>query len=296
MNLIKITDLNLDQVFEIFDRADYFLKNKPIFKYKNKCVGLLFFDESIRTRVGFEVSSWKLGLRPIFISKTKPSKSRPSNFQVDSWSESIEDTIRTLDAYFDAFFIRHSDENIFKKVLPYTKKPIINCGNGDDEHPTQALIDAYSIRHRFGRLDNLTITLIGNIKYSRSVHSLLKLLDFFPNTTLQQIAPDKLVIKNSRDIPAIRKQDLGKEDILYSAGFAPTTPSGTFSQQTVKKYAITLEDVSRLSKACIIMNPLPRIDEIDFDVDGTKNAYYFRQNELSLYVRMAIIDLLCDLK
>ncbi|MBI1857064.1 hypothetical protein HY003_01470 [Candidatus Saccharibacteria bacterium] len=299
MNFLSIKDITKKEVLDLFRRAEKF-RNDQLTAYKIntlKMGGLLFFTPSTRTRVGFEAASWKLGYKTILLDETKPSVS-------EGWSESIADTIRTMNAYVDFYFIRHPNSAIFDQITPYTKYPVINCGNGNDEHPTQALIDAYAIWSKFGRLDNLTITIIGDLKYSRSVHSLILLLAKFSGNTVNEIAPDELVLERKYKeafekknvLMRLEKTDLGKEQVLYSAGFPPVNPSGTFSQKIIRKYIITEINAKTLSEDCIILNPLPRIDEIAVAVDNLPQAHYFIQNEHGLYVRMAIVEAFCTNK
>jgi aspartate carbamoyltransferase catalytic subunit len=295
MNLLSINDITKENILKLFAQADSYRLGPQVEAPLNTAMsfGLLFFEPSTRTRIGFETANWKLGYRSILLDETKPSRSK-------GWAESMPDTIRTLNAYVDAYFIRHSDSEVFSSVLPYTDKPVINCGNGYDEHPTQALIDAYAIWVKFGRLDGLTITFVGDTRYSRSAHSLALLLSKFLKVNINEITPNGLSLPtvylgvNNKSTPTrISKAELGHEDILYSAGFSPINPSGTFSQDTVQKYVIHKKDAERLKNGCVIMNPLPRIDEIDYDVDDSPKAYYFEQNELGLYMRMAIAERYC---
>jgi len=292
MNLLSINDITKEDILKLFAQADKYRLKPPEQAPLNtaKSFGLLFFEPSTRTRIGFETACWKLGYKTTLLDEAKPSISK-------GWSESMADTIRTLNAYVDAYFIRHSDNDVFSSVLPHTDKPIINCGNGHDEHPTQALIDAYAIWVKFGRLDNLTITFVGDTRYSRSAHSLALLLSNFSKININEITPSELCfptvylgVGNKSAPNRISKSKLGNEDILYSAGFPPINPSGTFSQDIVQKYVIHKKDADRLKDTCVIMNPLPRIDEIDDEVDDSPKAYYFKQNELGLYMRMAIVD------
>ena len=292
MNLISINDLTKQQILNLFERAEHFraTKKQVVEIDTSKLVGLLFFEPSTRTRVGFETAAWKLGYKSIVLDETKPSISK-------GWSESMSDTIRTMNAYVDMYFIRNPDPNVFEQVVPYTSSPVVNCGNGYDEHPTQALIDAYAIWVKFGRLDELTISLIGQTRYSRAAHSLVRLLAKFKNVRLQEITPKELTLPKEyvqgsglNQPGRISKAGLGKEHVLYSTGFPPINPSGTFSQAILRKYAITRDDADRLRQDCIIMSPLPRIDEIDGAVDASPKAYYFKQNELGLYMRMAIVE------
>jgi len=292
MNLLSIKDITREDVLGLFTIADDFRLKPSNGKGidNSKLFSLLFFQPSTRTRIGFETASWKLGYKSVLLDEAKPSVS-------EGWAESMPDTIRTLNAYMNAYFIRHHDEKVFEEVTPFTGYPIINCGNGYDEHPTQALIDAYSIWVKFGRLDNLTITFIGDTRYSRSVHSLVLLLAKFTGNTVNEITPKELTLPNrytddfkkKNSLKQITKQELGNEQVLYSAGFPPINPSGTFSQKIVRQYIIDNKIAGSLAKDCIIMNPLPRIDEIDSEVDKSPKAYYFTQNELGLYMRMAIV-------
>jgi aspartate carbamoyltransferase len=292
VNLLSINDLSREDILHLFTVADKyrFGSDNSNDVDTSKQFGLLFFQPSTRTRLGFETASWKLGYKCVILDEAKPSISK-------GWSETMPDTVRTMNAYVDAFFIRHNDEDIFSQVVPYTDFPVVNCGNGYDEHPTQALIDAYAIWVKFGRLSDLTVTFIGDTRYSRSVHSLVLLLAKFSGNTVSEITPKELSLPNkytddfkkNNSLKQINKHKLGNEQVLYSAGFPPINPSGTFSQKIVRQYIIDSNVEASLAKDCVIMNPLPRIDEIDVEVDKSPKAYYFIQNELGHYMRMAIV-------
>lgn len=292
MNLLSIKDISREDILHLFAVADEcrLKRDKANTIDASKLFGLLFFQPSTRTRIGFETASWKLGYKSVLLDEAKPSIS-------EGWAESMPDTIRTMNAYVNAYFIRHHNEEVFNEVTPFTDFPIINCGNGYDEHPTQALIDAYAIWVKFGRLDDLTITFIGDTRYSRSVHSLILLLAKFKGNTVNEITPKELslpnkytdIFKKNNSLKQITKQELGSEQVLYSAGFPPINPSGNFSQKIVRQYIIDNKVEASLAEDCVIMNPLPRIDEIDTEVDISSKAYYFQQNELGLYMRMAIV-------
>lgn len=292
-DLLSVKELAKQDILNIFNRADRLRKDsKSALVNTKKVNGLLFFEPSTRTRIGFEVAAWKLGIKSVIMGETKHTSAM-------SEAESMPDTIRTLNPYVDFYCVRHPSENIFEQILPYTKHPVINCGNGYDGHPTQALIDAYAIWNRFGHLDGLTITMIGALRYSRAAHSLLLLLSKFSGVTVNGIAPAKLAMPPEYSASHIRNgniymestvPDWGREQVVYSAGFAPKNPSGTFSLAVRRKYQIAGTTVEQLATNCIILNPLPRIDEIARAVDSLPNAYYFKQNKLGLYVRMAIIE------
>jgi aspartate carbamoyltransferase catalytic subunit len=296
-NLLSVNELSKDDVLSIFKLADKLSKNQQSLDLVSTApvAGLLFFEASTRTRVGFETAAWKSGTKSIVINETKLNITM-------SDAESMADTIRTLNPYMDFYCIRHPDAKILSEVVPHTNHPIINCGNGNDEHPTQALIDAYTIWTKFKKLDGLTITMVGQTKYSRAVHSLLLLLGKFSNITINELVPAELVVQveyraafesTSNNYRWLPNASWGSEDVVYSTGFPPKNPDGSFSQTVRDKYKITKAVVKKLSDDCIILNPLPRIDEIDAVVDELPQAYYFKQNELGLYVRMAVIQTFC---
>lgn len=295
-NLLTVNDLSRQDILAIFKRVDELRKQQLIGKVDlSKMGALLFFEASTRTRIGFEAAAWRMGVKSVVIQETKLNNTM-------SRAESMRDTIRTLDPYVTFFCIRHPDENIFLEVVPFTIRPVVNCGNGYQEHPTQALIDAYTMWSKFGDIDELNITIIGELKYARAVHSLLLLLSKFSNVSVNEITPAELQVQavyknvfeaNGNIYQRLSKPNWGKEQVVYVTGFPPKNPNGTFSQATRDKYKITLATIKQLSPTCIILNALPRIDEIDEEVDDTPNAYYFQQNEFGLYVRMAIIERYC---
>lgn len=296
-NLLSSKDLSKKDILFIFKRTEELRKQTvPVEQIDmSKLGGLLFFEPSTRTRIGFEVAAWKLGVKTTIMQETKV-------LDTMSRAESIRDTIRTLNPYVTFFCIRHPDENIFDEIIPFTNHPVINCGNGYQEHPTQAFIDAYTMWTKFGKLDDLNITMIGELKYARAVHSLILLLSNFSNITINEFAPDQLRVQDDykkafeasgNTYKRIDKPDWDNTQVVYSTGFPPKNPSGTYSQVSRDKYKITKAITKKLPPDCIILNALPRIDEIDEDVDSLPNAHYFKQNELGLYVRMAIIEHYC---
>lgn len=296
-NLINIEDLSKKDIFSIFKRADELREDIKLNNYvdTSRVGALLFFEPSTRTRIGFEIATWKLGVKSIVMQETKFTEKM-------SEAESMRDTIRTLNPYVDFFCIRHPDENIFNEVVDYTSNPIINCGNGHKEHPTQALINAYTIWKNFNRLDDIKITLIGAPRHTRAVHSFIMLLAKFSNIKICEVCPTQLQLqkyyKNLFEVNENRyirsqKHKWGNEKIVYVTGFPPKNPSGIFPQELRDNYKITKSIADKLSQDCIILDDLPRIDEIDYDVDDLENAYYFKQNELGLFVRMAVIDRFC---
>jgi aspartate carbamoyltransferase catalytic subunit len=288
-NLLSISQLNRKEIENYILLANKFLNNKNQY-YKNKFViALLFFEESTRTELGFESATYHLGGNVIKLHETKFQKN------VASKEESIEDTIKVIQSYADLLVIRHFDGKIFEKISPFLQKPIINGGNGTDEHPTQALIDLLTIYNLKGKIDNLKIAIIGNLKHMRVAHSLVLALQKFNNIQLKLISPKVLklpkeyLINFKNNFKETEKMNLEDSDIIYVTGFPQKTPIGNFSFYVRKHFQINKNILKQLKPNAKILCPLPRIDEITKDVDGTKFAKYFQQSDLGLYMRMAII-------
>ncbi|HUD05444.1 MAG TPA: hypothetical protein VMR18_00775 [Candidatus Saccharimonadales bacterium] len=295
-DLLSIKDIDKTEFFTLCEQAEAYRQSPaesvPIDTTQQG--GLLFFESSTRTRLGFETAAWKLGVKTVSIYETKVNDTM-------SAAESIPDTIRTLNPYVSFFCIRHSDGDIFKDITPFTNRPVINCGNGSSEHPTQALIDGYTILQRFGRLDNLDITMVGALRYSRAAHSLMQLLSNFSDVNVLSLTEPELAFTdteveafshNGNSYQQSSTPDWRSGQIVYCAGFPPKTPGGEYSQEVRDRYKVTRSIADSLGDG-IIMNPLPRIDEIDPEVDETPQAHYFDQNELGLYMRMAILTRYC---
>jgi len=266
----------------------------------NFILGLLFFQESTRTQIGFQTAAYRLGGEVFALKETKFTKYMSS-------AETIEDTLRVLQSYADIICIRDSNSNVFSRLTPYAKKPLINCGNGSDEHPTQALIDLMTIFNLHGSLDGLKIAIVGNLQDMRTSHSLLLGLANFNNISITLISPRQLRMPSSytntfkkknpdNQIQEMEKLDLKGNDIIYITGFPAKTKTGTVSKVIRKKYQINKKVLAQLSPNSYILDPLPREDEISMEVDSTPFAKYFTQSENGLYMRMAILSAMIDSK
>jgi len=292
-NLISIEDVSRAEIEWLIGRASK-LREERVTKraLPSFILGLLFFQESTRTKIGFETASYRLGGNVFTLKETKFQNSMSS-------AESVEDTFRALQPYADIVAIRHSDENIFSRISKWTRKPIINCGNGFDEHPTQTLTDLLTIKTYQGRLDNLSVAIVGDLRHMRAAHSLLLGLSKFSRISVRCISPKILSMpekykisfkKSKNNIVETEKLDLSDIDVVYMAGFAPKTPLKNFSESIRVKYRLNSNKLNELKNTALILCPLPRVDEITPDVDGTKFARYFEQSELGLYMRMAVIQ------
>jgi len=292
-NLVSITSLDRKDIESYVDLANQ-LSKKSLHKIDQKqfVVAILFFEESTRTQIGFTIATYRLGGHVVIMNETKHHPRMGT-------AESLEDTIRSIQSYCDVICLRHPNKDIYARLKPILKKPIINCGNGDDEHPTQTLIDLLTINNEFNRLDNLYVAVIGNPRYSRSAHSLLHALSRFANIQVRTISPTelylpeeykKIYLSSGNILEEDTEMNIRDMDVLYVTGFPANLPVKMFSQETQSKYWITPELIPELKKDAIILCPLPRIDEINIRVDDEPQAKYFKQSKNGLYMRMAILN------
>ncbi len=263
-------------------------------------LGLFFFQESTRTQIGFQAAAYRLGGDVFTLKETKLTKFM-------SAAETTEDTLRVLQSYADVICIRDSDPHVFSRLIPYAKKPLVNCGNGTDEHPTQALIDLMTIYNLHRTLDGLKIAIVGNLRDMRTSHSLLLGLSYFNNISITLISPRRYKMPSSyidafkhrnsdNKIMEVEKVDLRNTDIVYVTGFPAKTKTGAVPKVIRKKYQINKRMLVQLPPDSYILNPLPREDEISTEVDSTPFAKYFLQSENGLYMRMAILSTVIDTK
>ena len=212
--------------------------------------------------------------------------------------ETLEDTISSLSGYVDAIFIRHPSPSSARAAARLADVPVVNCGNGSDEHPTQALTDLFTIQQLRGSIDGTTIAIVGDLRSMRSAHSLILALGRFTDIEVVGISPPELGMPDSylhryraggntyRTSDSLVLDDL---DIIYMAGFAPNTDFGTFNDDTRAPFQLLPADLRRLEPRTRVLCPLPRIDEIDPAVDNTHFAAYFAQSQLALWMRAAVM-------
>ncbi|MCL4349136.1 MULTISPECIES: aspartate carbamoyltransferase [Ferroplasma] len=297
-SIISISDLDGEDINEVFSRADKMLENiesgKKINVMSSKILATLFYEPSTRTRLSFESAMERLGGSVISMADSKTSST--------SKGETLADTIRIVESYSDLIVIRHPLEGAAFLASRFSSKPIINAGDGSGEHPTQTLIDLYTIRKEFGSIDGKTITIIGDLKYGRTVHSLLSALSRY-NVTVNLVSPENLAIPKhvyndvkgrlNMNISTDITKYLGETDILYVTRIQKErfTDKNEYAR-LIGSYKITVSDVNKLKKGAIIMHPLPRVDEISSEVDNTPAARYFKQAYYGVPVRMAIISMI----
>lgn len=260
---------------------------------KGKILANLFYEPSTRTSSSFTAAMERLGGSVIPISEVKYSSV--------SKGESLPDTIRTLECYADVIVLRHPETGSAAIAAKAAKKPIINAGDGVGEHPTQALLDTFTIMEELGRLENLNVTMLGDLKYGRTVHSLARLLSTFTNIKLNYVSPDILKMPKEvmdevgeKKIPQAEFNSLDKvladTDVLYVTRVQKERFEDPADYEKVKgAYVIDPEIMKAAKKDMIVMHPLPRVGEISTDFDDDPRAAYFRQMEYGLYVRMALL-------
>ena len=259
---------------------------------KGKILASLFYEPSTRTASSFTSAMERLGGSVIPISEVRYSSV--------SKGESLPDTVRTLEAYADVIVLRHPEVGSAELAAKYAHKPIINAGDGVGEHPTQALLDLFTIQEEMEHIDGLTITMVGDLKYGRTVHSLARLLTLY-NVKLNYVSPDILRMPEhicqevgARNIPQAEFNSLDpvleQSDVLYVTRVQKERFEDVSQYESVKDvFVITPETMSRAKEDMIVMHPLPRVGEISMEVDDDPRAAYFRQMEYGLYVRMALL-------
>lgn len=281
----------LEEYFVIADKLQNQLKKS----LRDKIIACVFYEPSTRTRFSFEAAAIKLGAQVISSENAKVSSS-------SSKGESIEDTIRVMNNYADAIVMRHFENGICAKAAKISSVPIINAGDGSNEHPTQAILDVYSIKKRFGKVDGLRVALVGDLLYGRTVHSLVFLLSLYKDIKLNFISPAKLKmppefkkILQERAIDFVEQEDLidllPEIDVLYMTRIQRERfGSEEEYLRFANSYCIDKASVDLMKQDAIIMHPLPRVNEISPDIDDDKRAYYFQQAKNGLYIRMAVLQ------
>ena len=298
-SLISIHDFTKEEMLHVLDVAQEFEKNKVQPILRDKVIATLFFEPSTRTRLSFETAANRLGARVIGFSDA-------GNTSV-SKGETLKDTIKMVSNYVDLIVMRHPLEGAARYASEVASVPVINAGDGANQHPSQTMLDLFTIRQTQGTLNNLKINMVGDLKYGRTVHSLLQAMSHF-NPDFTFTAPDELKMPqeykdflNSKGIPYTETRDLEGSlndcDILYMTRVQQERFTDPMEYEKVKNtYNLTASMLGSAKENMKILHPLPRITEIAQDVDDTKHAYYFKQAENGVYARMAIISYLLGYK
>ena len=296
-NFTSINDLDREGIEFVFREADKMLKllenKKPSNLCRNKILATLFFEPSTRTRLSFECAMQRLGGSVIGFADANTSSEKKG--------ESLSDTIRTVESYCDVIVMRSPFEGAPKLAVENSSVPILNAGDGGHEHPTQTLLDLYTIKKYKNRLSNLKIGLCGDLKFGRTVHSLAQALSDYDNNTLVCISPDELQfpegIKNKLEKKGTKiiqtkdlKEAMGELDVLYMTRIQKERFVSEKEYLKLKGiYVVDKEMLSGASQDLILMHPLPRVDEINPEVDEDKRSVYFKQAFYGIPIRMALL-------
>jgi aspartate carbamoyltransferase len=283
----------LDYTFEVAHEMREMVARVGTFDLlKGKILANLFYEPSTRTSSSFLAAMERLGGSVIAINEV--------HYSSVSKGESLPDTIRTLECYADVIVLRHPEVGASALAAEFATKPIINAGDGVGEHPTQALLDMFTIREELGGVDGLTVTMVGDLKYGRTVHSLARLLTNY-EVSLNYVSPEILrmpaEVKDEVAATATPQAEhdsldavIGETDVLYVTRVQKERFDDPEKYDSVKDaFTITPATMEKAKDRMIVMHPLPRVGEIDPAIDTDARAAYFRQMEYGLYVRMALL-------
>ena len=294
-SLVNIADLSKEKILYLLDKAAEFEAQPNRKVLDGRIVATLFFEPSTRTRLSFETAANRLGAKVIGFSDPNVTSSTKG--------ETLKDTIMMVSNYADVIVMRHYLEGAARYAAEVSPVPIINAGDGAHQHPTQTMLDLYSIRKTQGTLENLDITLVGDLKYGRTVHSLIMAMRHF-NPTFRFVAPELLRMPEEykqycranglrfTETDRFDADVINRTDILYMTRVQRERFTDLMDYERVKGvYVLRRKMLADAKENMRILHPLPRVDEIAQDVDDDPHAYYFEQARNGLYARQAII---CD--
>ncbi|MCQ2605767.1 MAG: aspartate carbamoyltransferase [Bacteroidales bacterium] len=297
-SLVSISDFDVEEYLKIMELAAKFEANSYRNLLNGRVIASLFFEPSTRTRLSFESAINRLGGRVIGFSDIETTSTTKG--------ETLHDTIKIISNYCDLIVMRHPLEGAAKYSSEVANVPVINAGDGANQHPTQTLLDMYSITKTQGTLENLSIALIGDLKYGRTVHSLIMAMRYF-KPTFHLVAPPELALPNeykqiltASNIPFYEHTDmqsvLNEVDIVYMTRVQKERFSDLMEYEKTKNSYILRNDMLEKTKPNMkILHPLPRVNEIQPDVDANPKAYYFEQARNGVFTRQAIISYLLNL-
>jgi aspartate carbamoyltransferase catalytic subunit len=298
-SLVSIDDFTTDEILRILDLAEEFEKDPVSKLLEGKVIATLFFEPSTRTRLSFESAINRLGGKIVgFADSSSTSVSK---------GETLNDTIRTVSNYCDLIVMRHPIEGSARFASEISNVPVINAGDGANQHPSQTLLDLYSIRKTQGTLENLNIFMVGDLKYGRTVHSLMMAMSRW-NATFNFISPEELKMPDefklyldNLGLKYYEHSDftdiISKADIIYMTRVQKERFSDPIDYEKVKNVYVLRNEMLRKTKPNMrILHPLPRVNEIHQDVDSNEKAYYFEQALNGVFTRQAILCSLLGIK
>lgn len=291
-HILGCNQFTRESLNELLDLAEKIKKNPEEYKnsLQDKIIAVMFFEPSTRTRMSFESAILKLGGRMIV---TENGKSNSSSTK----GETLEDTIKVINGYADALVMRHSCDEAAEIAASVATIPVINAGSGKKEHPTQSLLDMFTIREKKGKLDDLKICFLGDLKYGRTVHSLIELVSLYNNVEVYGLSKDVFELPQKYiDFLAERGitykkcnsfDDIPKDvDVLYHTRIQAERFEGDLGKE---EFIINKEVLDKFSKDTIVLHPLPRVNEISTDIDDDERAMYFKQAHNGVPIRMSVL-------
>lgn len=294
-HVLNVESFKNDQLRQLFNLAHHIRntlkKGKSLEILKGKILGLMFFEPSTRTSSSFQAAMQKLGGTAVSMKPSDASLAK---------GESLQDTVQTMSCYCDVLVIRHMVKNSVQLAAEKCRRPVINAGDGIGEHPTQALLDVFTIREEIGTANGVTVTMVGDLKHGRTVHSLARLLTLY-RVNLQYVSPDGLKMPDSvktyvhnKGVPqreySTIEEALPNTDVLYMTRIQKERFADEEDYLKVKgSFILTPKLLTKAKQKMVVMHPLPRVDEISVECDSDPRAAYFRQVECGMYVRMAVL-------
>ncbi len=295
-DIISIADLSRSDLELILDTAAQLKETPRPDLLAGKVIASCFFEASTRTRLSFETAVQRLGGTLIGFSDSSNTSAKKG--------ETLSDTVKIISSYTDAFIMRHPQEGAARLASEFSDVPVINGGDGSNQHPTQTLLDLFSIKECQGKLDNLKITFVGDLKYGRTVHSLTQALSLF-GAEFTFIAPEALYMPDyilegldEKGIKYHRGESIEsvapESDIIYMTRVQKERFDETEYKHIASNYILGLDSLAHAKGNLKILHPLPRVDEINVEVDSTDYAYYFQQAENGVYARQALLALVLN--
>jgi len=294
-DIVSIRDFTREEIDHILKTTDKVepLARKGSDMLHGKILATAFFEPSTRTRLSFESAMYRLGGACVGFADPRAASVEKG--------ENLADTVRVIENYADALVIRHPLEGAARLAAEFASVPVINAGSGAEEHPTQALLDLYTMKREKGTIDGLTVGLVGDLRYGRTVHSLAYALAQY-NVKLHLISPDQLRMRRDVLVEVEKKMDVKEStdltkllpdlDVIYMTRIQKERFPDLAEYEKVKgSYRLSLAELASAKRDAIVMHPLPRVDEISPDVDGTAHSKYFKQVWYGLLTRMTLISL-----
>lgn len=291
-HILSSDQFTKESLKEIFDLAEKIKQNPKEYAHKldGKVIAVMFYEPSTRTRLSFETAALRLGAKVI-------GAENAGEFSSAAKGETIQDTVKVIAGYADAMVMRHKSVTSAQDAASVNKIPILNGGSGKGEHPTQALLDLFTIRDKKGRLDNIKLAILGDLVYGRTIHSLIKLMSLYDNVEIYGLSKEAFELPEEY-IDMLKERgieykkcrsfdELPKDiDVLYHTRIQRERFEGDFGKE---EYIIDQKVLDTFSENTIVMHPLPRVDEISEKIDDDPRACYFEQAHNGLFVRMALL-------